>query len=64
MGIYVVRAFVQIRQVAALHADVDKRLHELMTPPIEPIPPKRQIGFITNDAPPKPATKKAKTTKR
>lgn len=81
MGIYVVRAFVQIRQAAALHADVDKRLRELelkhdslssqtqvelrqtrrdlkdvfdtlrelMTPP--PAPPKRQIGFITDDVP-------------
>ncbi|MDI9332775.1 MAG: ORF6N domain-containing protein [Cytophagales bacterium] len=81
MGIYVVRAFVQIRQAAALHADVDKRLRELelkhnslsnqtqvelrqtrrdlkdvfdtlrelMTPP--PTPPKRPIGFITDDAP-------------
>jgi hypothetical protein len=89
MGIYVVRAFVQIRQTAAIHADVDKRLRELelktgmltqshesmskqtqaalrqtrrdlkdvfdtlrelMTPPVEPTPPKRQIGFVTDDA--------------
>ncbi len=81
VSVYVVRAFVQIRQAAALHADVDKRLRELelkhesltnqtqtelrqtsrdlkdvfdtlrelMTPP--PAPPKRQIGFITDDAP-------------
>jgi hypothetical protein len=29
VSVYVVRAFVQIRQAAALHADVDKRLREL-----------------------------------
>ncbi len=87
VSVYVVRAFVQIRQAAALHADVDKRLRELelkheslsnqtqvelrqtrrdfkdvfdtlrelMTPP--PAPLKRQIGFITDEAPlvkPKP----------
>jgi hypothetical protein len=83
MGIYVVRAFVQLRQAASLHADLAQRLsqleltterlemshdtfssntraqlkrvmdtlRELMTPPTEPTPPKRQIGFITDDAP-------------
>jgi hypothetical protein len=79
MGIYVVRAFVQLRQASSVHADLAKRLtelelsterlelshdtfsrntrnqlrqvfetlRELMTPP-EP-PPRRSIGFITQD---------------
>jgi uncharacterized protein YciW len=78
MGIYVVRAFVQLRQASALHADLAKRLaeledkterlelshdtfsrntrnqlrqvfealRELMTPPD---PPKRPIGFVTQE---------------
>lgn len=31
--------------------EVFDTLRELMTPPTEPTPPKRQIGFITDDAP-------------
>ncbi len=98
MGIYVVRAFVQLRQAASLHADLAQRLsqleptterlemshdtfssntraqlkrvmdtlRELMTPPTESTPPKRQIGFITDDAPlpkSKPKAVKGKVAK-
>jgi hypothetical protein len=78
MGIFVVRAFVRMRELASVHADLAKRLdeleqkteglalshdtfsrntraqlkqvfdavRELMTPPD---PPKRPIGFVTDD---------------
>ena len=84
MGIYVVRAFVQLRQASAVHADLAKRLTELewtterlelshdtfsrntrdqlrqvfealrelankVTPPEPQQPPKRPIGFVTQE---------------
>ena len=96
MGIYVVRAFVQLRQVSAVHADLAKRLTELeltterlelsydtfsrntrnqlrqvfealreladkVTPTESPEPPKRPIGFITQED--KKAPKASKTIK-
>jgi ORF6N domain len=41
----------ELRQTRRDLKDVFDTLRELMTPPVEPIPPKRQIGFITDDAP-------------
>jgi hypothetical protein len=54
----------ELRQTRRDLKEVFDTLRELMTPPIEPVQPKRQIGFITDDAPTKLVTKKAKTTKR
>ncbi len=41
----------ELRQTRRDLKDVFDTLRELMTPPVEPTPPKRQIGFITDDAP-------------
>lgn len=78
MGIYVVRAFVQLRQASSVHADLAKRLTELELSTerlelshdtfsrntrnqlrqvfdalreltIPPEPPKRPIGFVTQE---------------
>ena len=54
------------RQTRAELKEVFDTLRELMAPPAEPIPPKRQIGFITDDAPlpkPKPKAVKDRTAK-
>ena len=94
MGIYVVRAFVHLREALSTNADVAKRLaelemkteslelshdtfsrntrlqlrqlleaaHDLTTPPE---PPKRPIGFVTQeDKPSRPAGSKAKATSK
>jgi hypothetical protein len=87
VSVYVVRAFVQLRELAATHQDLAKRLDELeekseamalqhdtfahntrtqlkqvfeairqlMTPPE---PPKRPIGFVTEETPSKAAKEK------
>ena len=89
MGIYVVRAFVRLKQASTLHADLAKRLaeledktealamnhdtfsrntrnqlkqvfdalRELMTPPD---PPKRPIGFVTEEDKGKKASAKSR----
>jgi hypothetical protein len=52
MGIYVVRAFVHLREMAATHADLSRRfdaLRALTARPLEPA--KRPIGFVTPEDP-------------
>jgi hypothetical protein len=56
----------ELRQTRRDLKEVFDTLRELMTPPVEPVLPKRQIGFITDDAPlpkAKPKAAKGKITK-